>query len=175
MVQVAARHPPFRAGLMSLEIERKFLVAHDGWKSAVTRRARIRDGLVSMFNGRKTRVRMMDGRATLTVKGEYTGSVRSEYEYAIPVADAEEMLRTMCDDRVLEKTRHYVLHGGLTWEIDVYEGLLEGVVIAEVELDRADRMLELPDWVGREVTDDANYRKLKMLQDRTAERQARLG
>jgi CYTH domain-containing protein len=175
MVQVAARYPPFRAGLMSLEIERKFLVAHDGWKSAVTRRARIRDGLVSMFNGRKTRVRMIDGHATLTVKSEHTGSVRSEFEYAIPVADAEEMLRTMCDDRVLEKTRNYVLHDGLTWEIDVYEGLLDGVVIAEVELDRADRGLALPDWVGREVTEDANYRKLKMLQDRTAERRARAG
>jgi CYTH domain-containing protein len=85
------------------------------------------------------------------------------------------MLRTMCDDRVLEKTRHYVLHDGLTWEIDVYEGLLAGVVIAEVELDRADRRLDFPDWVGREVTGDANYRKLKMLQDRTAERQSRPG
>jgi CYTH domain-containing protein len=160
---------------MSLEIERKFLVAHDGWKSSVARSVKIKDGLVSMFNGRKTRVRMIDGHATLTVKSEHTGSVRSEFEYAIPVSDAEEMLRTMCDDRVLEKTRNYVLHDGLTWEIDVYEGLLEGVVIAEVELDRADRMLDVPDWVGREVTEDANYRKLKMLQDRTAERRARTG
>jgi CYTH domain-containing protein len=117
-------------------------------------------------------VRIIDDRATLTVKSEHTGPVRSEFEYAIPVADAEEMLGTMCDDRVLEKTRSYVSHDGLTWEIDVYEGLLEGVVIAEVELDRADRMLELPDWVGREVTGDANYTKLKMLQDRTAERRA---
>lgn len=160
---------------MSLEIERKFLVAHDGWKSAVTRSVKITDGLVSMFNGRKTRVRIIDSHATLTVKSEHKGPVRSEFEYAIPGADAEEMLRTMCDDRVLAKTRNYVSHDGLTWEIDVYEGLLEGVVIAEVELDREDRRLELPDWVGREVTGDANYTKLKMLQDRTAERRARLG
>ena len=59
------------------------------------------------------------------------------------------MLRTMCDDRVLEKMRHYVPHAGLTWEIDVYEGLLKGVVIAEVELDREDRALQLPDWVWK--------------------------
>src|ERR1700758_1138644 len=107
--------------LMSLEIERKFLVAHDGWKASATRSARIRDGLVSMTNGRKTRVRIADGRATLTVKGEYSGPARSEFEYPIPVSDAEEILRTMCDDRVLEKIRHYAPHGGLNWEIDVYQ------------------------------------------------------
>ena len=120
-------------------------------------------------------MRIADGHATLTVKGEYTGSARSEFEYPIPVSDAEEILRTMCDDRVLEKIRHYVPYGGLTWEIDVYEGLLEGVVIAEVELDRAERVLELPDWVGREVTGNARYRKIKMLEDKTGERRAKPG
>lgn len=160
---------------MSLEIERKFLVAHDGWKASVTRSAGITDGLISMSNGRKTRVRIADGRATLTVKGQYSGSTRSEFEYPIPVFDAEEILRTMCDDRVLKKTRHYAPHRGLTWEIDVYEGLLEGVVIAEVELDRAERVLELPDWIGREVTGDASYRKIKMLEHKTAERRAKPG
>jgi adenylate cyclase len=151
---------------MSLEIERKFLIAHDGWKACVTRHARITDGLISMFNGRKTRVRIMDGHATITIKGEYMGLARSEFEYAIPVSDAEQMLRTMCDDRILEKTRHYAPYRGLTWEIDVYEGLLAGVVIAEVELDRPDRSLELPDWVGGEVTGNVKYRKINMLQDR---------
>jgi adenylate cyclase len=159
---------------VSLEIERKFLIAHDGWKPSVTRSASIRDGLISMFNGRKTRVRIADGCATITVKGEYTGLARAEFEYAIPVSDAEEMLRTMCDDRVLEKTRHYVPHRSLTWEIDVYQGLLAGVVIAEVELDRADRVLELPDWIGREVTGNVKYRKIRMLEDKTAERRAKL-
>ena len=160
---------------MSLEIERKFLIAHDGWKASVTRSARIRDGLISMSNGRKTRVRIAGGRATIAVKGEYTGLARSEFEYPIPVSDAEEMLRTMCDDRVLEKTRHYVSHVGLTWEIDVYEGLLEGVVIAEVELDRADRGLELPDWAGSEVTGNIRYRKITMLEEKHAERREKQG
>ncbi len=158
---------------MSLEIERKFLISHDGWRASVTRSTRIRDGLISITDGRKTRVRIEDDRATLTVKGEHAGCSRSEFEYAIPVPDAEEMLRTMCGDLVLEKTRHYASHGGLTWENDVYNGLLDGVVIAEVELDRPDRALELPDWVGREVTGNIRYRKIRMLEEKTAERRAR--
>jgi len=93
----------------------------------------------------------------------------------LPIADAEEMLLTMCDDRVLEKTRSYVRHGGLTWEIYVYDGLLEGFVVAEVELDRADRELQLPDWVGREITGDVRYSKLQLLQARTAERLDKAG
>ena len=78
----------------------------------------------------------------------------------------------MCDDRILEKVRHYVSYAGLTWEIDVYEGLLKGVVIAEVELDRDDRLLELPDWVGKEITGDLRYSKFNM--EKAAKRRKRL-
>jgi adenylate cyclase len=147
---------------VSQEIERKFLLANDGWKSSVVRKVRIRDGLVAILNGRKARVRLIGEHATITLKGRHQGLGRSEFEYPIPTPDAEEILKTMCDDRILEKTRHYVPHGGLTWEIDVYEGLLEGVVIAEVELDHAGRVLELPDWAGREVTGDQRYSKFNM-------------
>jgi CYTH domain-containing protein len=155
---------------MPQEIERKFLVAHDGWKNAFVRTARIRDGLVAILNGRKARVRIMDRAATIALKGAHDGIGRSEFEYAIPLEDAEEILRTMCDDRVLEKTRHYVPHAGLTWEVDVYDGLLDGVVMAEVELDRADRVVELPDWIGPEVTGDQSYSKLGMFEQRSAAR-----
>lgn len=147
---------------MPQEIERKFLLVHDGWKSSIVKSARIRDGLVAVFNGRKARVRIMDDRATLALKGQQNGFGRSEFEYAIPTSDAEEILRTMCDDRILQKVRHYVPHAGLTWEIDVYDGILKGVEIAEVELDREDRVLELPDWVGKEVTGDSRYSKISM-------------
>ena len=147
---------------MSQEIERKFLVAHDGWKSAVCKSARIRDGLVATTNGRKTRVRIIDERATIAIKGEHKGLGRSEFEYSIPISDAEEILSTMCDDHILEKVRHYVSHGGLVWEIDVYEGLLKGITIAEVELDRPDRAVELPDWIGNEITGDLRYSKTGM-------------
>jgi len=149
-----------------VEIERKFLVAHDGWKRFVARRARIRDGLIALDNGRKTRVRVMDRRATIAVKGRFEGFSRAEYEYEIPRQDAEQMLLTMCDGRVLEKHRYYVPHAGLTWEVDVYEGLLKGVVIAEVELDREDRELVLPDWVGREITGDIEFSKHRMFEAR---------
>jgi len=77
----------------------------------------------------------------------------------------------MCDDRVLGKVRNYVPHAGLTWEIDVYEGILKGVVIAEVELDRADRALQLPDWVGKEISGDVRYSKFNM--EKAARRRAR--
>lgn len=154
---------------MATEIERKFLVANDGWKRAVIKRVAIRDGLIALDGGRKTRVRVMDQRATLAVKGRYEGIARAEYEYEIPLADAEEMLRTLCDGRVLEKHRHFVPHGGLTWEVDVYDGLLSGMVIAEVELDRADRALDLPPWVGREVTGDVGFSKHQMFEARRRE------
>jgi adenylate cyclase len=117
---------------------------------------------VAATNGRKARVRIIDERATIAIKGERKGLGRSEFEYCIPVFDAEEILSTMCDDHVLEKVRHYVAHGGLVWEIDVYDGLLKGVTIAEVELDRPDRVLELPDWVGSEITGDLRYSKTAM-------------
>jgi len=151
---------------VATEIERKFLVADDRWKRSVVRRARIRDGLIALDNGRKTRVRVMDDRATIAVKGQFEGISRAEYEYEIPLADAEEMLLTMCDGRVLEKDRHYVPHAGLTWEVDVYDGLMDGVVIAEVELDHEDRALELPDWVGREITGDVSFSKHRMAEAR---------
>lgn len=104
----------------------------------------------------------MDDHATIALKGQQSGFGRSEFEYAIPTSDAEEILRTMCDDRILQKVRHYVPHAGLTWEIDVYDGILKGVEIAEVELDREDRVLELPDWVGKEITGDSKYSKINM-------------
>jgi adenylate cyclase len=149
---------------MPVEIERRFLVANDNWKQSVTRRARIRDGLIAIDRGRKTRVRILDDRATITLKGRHDGAGRAEYEYAIPIIHAQEMLRTMCDGRILDKTRHYVPHAGLTWEIDVYDGLLQGVIIAEVELDDAACALPLPGWAGEEITGDFSYSKLKMFE-----------
>ena len=157
---------------MPTEIERKFLVANEGWKQSVIRSTRIRDGLIAVYNGRKARVRISDDQATIALKGQRNGFGRSEFEYAIQTSGAEEMLRKMCDDRVLEKMRYYVPHAGLTWEIDVYNGILEGVVIAEVELDRDDRGLELPDWVGKEITGDLRYSKFSM--EKAAKRRKRL-
>ena len=97
---------------MSLEIERKFLVANAGWKTAVTGRVRIRDGLIANNKGNKARVRIADDVATIALKSRRRGHVRTEFEYAIPYADAQEILRTMCDGNVLDKVRHFVSHAG---------------------------------------------------------------
>jgi CYTH domain-containing protein len=147
---------------MSLEIERKFLVANDGWRSWVTRQIRIRDGLIASTGGNKARVRMADSNATITLKSRRSGPTRTEFEYAIPYSDAVEMFRTMCDGRVLEKVRHVISHDGAMWHVDVYEGILTGVVLAEVELQHIDQKLALPGWIGKEVTNDAMYRKINM-------------
>jgi adenylate cyclase len=160
---------------MPLEIERKFLLANDGWKRCVVRRIRIRDGLIASNNGNKARVRISDATAMITLKSRKRGAIRTEFEYTIPCSDAEEILRTMCDGNVLDKVRHVVRYADLVWHVDVYEGILDGVVLAEIELWDADQKIELPDWIGREVTGDPRYRKVNMLAQRSIElREARI-
>lgn|SRR5262245_43015915 len=150
---------------MPLEIERKFLVKHDGWKSHCVRSVRIRDGLLASSNGCKVRVRISDTRATLAVKGPEVGISRPEFEYEIPLSDAEEMLR-LCGERHLEKVRHFAPVAGSTWEINAYGGILGGVVIAEIELESEDQFVEFPDWVGKEVTHDPKYQKSNLVAQR---------
>lgn len=142
---------------MPLEIERKFLLAHDGWKQDVTRQLVMRQGYLGTPGGRASvRVRIEGDTATLNIKASVVGSARAEYEYTIPVGEAEQMLATLCVGRV-EKTRHYVEREGLTWEIDAFEGDNAGLVVAEIELDAVDQAFSRPDWLGPEVTDDSRY------------------
>ena len=145
---------------MPLEIERKFLLANDDWKSSVVQRIRICDGLIASDNGNKARVRIVDSNATIALKSRRQGPTRTEFEYTIPYSDAVEILRTMCDSHVLDKVRHVITHAGAVWHVDVYEGILNGVVLAEVELQHADQKVDLPGWVGDEVTGDPRYRKI---------------
>lgn len=152
---------------MKIEIERKFLLASDGWRTKIQSSERIRDGLLSWHEKRKVRVRIIGDRATLTIKTSRVHGAREEFEYDIPLADAERLIE-LCGDDVLEKMRHYVEHGALVWEIDEYDGLLSGVSLAEVELQSRDQTVELPDWVGPEVTEDPSFRKVNMLRTRQA-------
>jgi adenylate cyclase len=148
---------------MAIEIERKFLVLGDAWRSAAVASERLRDGLLGEFDGKKLRVRIGAGRATLALKSDRLRGRRVEYEYDIPVADAEAMLATMCGDKRLEKTRHKIPFCGHVWTIDAYEGGLAGVVIAELELyDEAERFAR-PDWLGPEVTEDWRFSKRALL------------
>jgi CYTH domain-containing protein len=151
---------------VALEIERKFLVVGDQWRDQAIRSERLVDGLLATSEGRKVRVRLYEGRASLAIKTAKKGLTRFEFEYDIPREDAEQLLKTECGSNVLAKTRHYVPHEGFTWEVDVYDGVLEGVVLTEVELATADQDPLLPAWVGREVTDEPAYRKQRLFADR---------
>jgi adenylate cyclase len=147
----------------SVEIERKFLVISDEWRQLAVRSVRLRDGLIAAYKDRKVRVRIAgDGVATVAIKGSRIGIAQAEFEYEIPIADAERMLSTMCQDDTLEKERFFVEDGGAIWHVDVYSGILQGVVIAEVELKHESQELILPPWIGKEVTGDSFYRKINM-------------
>ena len=157
---------------MATEIERKFLLANDSWRGQCVRRERLRDGLIATAGNRKVRVRAYAHRATLTVKAKTGGLRNAEYEYEIPLTDAEEMLTSHCDGNVLTKTRHYVPYEGFMWEIDEYEGLLKGVVLAEVELPSEDIEPPRPPWLGIEVTGRPEYKKINMHAVRLAEQRS---
>ena len=144
---------------MPVEIERKFLVANEGWRSSVTGIEKLRDGLVGVLDGAKVRVRIGQNNASLTVKSRRHGLSRSEYEYEIPMADAEAMLTSVCAGRFIEKTRYTVENDGCQWVVDVHEGRLAGIIIAEIELDFEHQLFEIPNWAGREVTHNPRFHK----------------
>src|ERR1017187_7122548 len=134
---------------MAREIERKFLVASGAWKRGA-RGVRYRQGYLSIDKARVVRVRTHGRRAFLTVKGPTHGISRIEFEYPIPLADAQRMLRDLCHGPMVDKTRYRVRAGGRVWEIDEFHGENAGLVVAEVELDRANAHLDLPAWGGRD-------------------------
>jgi CYTH domain-containing protein len=145
---------------MPTEIERKFLVNHDGWRQAALGPGRrLRQGYLPNGGAAETpvvRVRLVEEAGFLTIKGPGL-LTRAEFEYPIPAEDAAAMLATLCVPPILEKTRTRVAHDGLVWEVDEFAGHLAGLVLAEVELAAADQPLALPDWAGREVTGDPRY------------------
>lgn len=142
---------------MAQEIERKFLVRDESWKADATSSTRFGQGYLSSGSKATVRVRTKDDRrAVITIKGASNGMSRAEYEYDIPIEDGRELL-DLAGNEVVLKTRHIVPFGGLTWEVDVFEGKLEGLVMAEVELESEDQHVALPPWAGREVTADDRY------------------
>ncbi len=141
---------------MALEIERKFLVVGDAWR-ALAEGVVYRQGYLSTDADRTLRVRTVGPKGYLTVKGITVGATRTEFEYEIPVADADAMLDELCLRPLIEKTRHRIEFDGLVWEVDVFAGDNHGLVVAEVELAREDQAFRLPDWIGEEVTDDPRY------------------
>ena len=140
---------------MGREIERKFLVTGDAWRKDAKGK-RYRQGYLSLEPKRTVRVRSDGRKGAITIKGLSRGASRDEFEYPIPVKDANDLLK-LCERPLIEKTRFVVRHGGLTWEIDVFEGANRGLRIAEVELRSEKQRVALPAWVGSEVTHDARY------------------
>ena len=141
---------------MANEIERKFLLKNDTWRGQDKGKP-YRQGYLSTVKERTVRVRTAGDKAFLTIKGITVGASRPEYEYAIPVADANEMLDQLCERPLIEKTRYRISHAGLVWEVDEFEGDNRGLITAEVELKDEHQSVTLPGWIGEEVTGDPRY------------------
>jgi CYTH domain-containing protein len=143
---------------MGIEIERKFLVKDRSIVASMAGTS-MRQGYLSVDPERTVRVRIAGVRAFVTIKGapSDSGASRSEYEYAIPVPEADELLDRLALRPLIEKTRYRVTVGGLVWEVDVFGGDNDGLVVAEVELPSEAAALTLPDWIGDEVTGDPRY------------------
>jgi CYTH domain-containing protein len=141
---------------MGKEIERKFLVKKGAWQPK-GKGDLYRQGYLSTVKERVVRVRVTGDKGFLTVKGMTEGFSRLEFEYEIPVRDARQMLDTLCERPLIEKHRYRVEHEGMIWEIDIFLGDNEGLVLAEVELEGATQQFALPGWIGEEVSEDPRY------------------
>lgn len=141
---------------MPKEIERKFLIANEGWKAGVQRSSYFAQGYLSYDPERTVRVRETDTQGFLTVKGLTVGLSRDEFEYEIPKAEATALLK-MCEHPPIQKRRHFVEHEGHLWEIDIFEGANEGLQVAEIELRSEEEMFVRPEWLGEEVSGDRRY------------------
>lgn len=147
---------------MSLEIERKFLVRGERWKT-LGEGVLLRQGYLSSQPDRTVRVRIEGGSAMLTIKGRTVGATRSEWEYPIPLEDANDFLDELCEKPVIEKFRYRIHHDGMLWEVDEFLGDNAGLVVAEIELETEDQVFSRPAWVGEEVTHEARYFNANLL------------
>lgn len=147
---------------MSVEIERKFLVLDDRWKT-LGRGVLLRQGYLSSSPERIVRVRIEGDNAMLTIKGRTIGATRGEWEYPIPLEDAQVFLDSLCERPIIEKYRYRIPYQGLIWEVDEFLSDNAGLVVAEVELEREDQPFAKPEWAGGEVTHDTRYFNANLL------------
>ncbi|MDT8998944.1 CYTH domain-containing protein [Paucibacter sp. APW11] len=149
---------------MGIEIERKFLVQGEAWRAAEAQSERLCQAYLSRDPARTVRVRIAGDQAWLTIKGqalgkfqgESSGISRAEFEYPIPLADAQQLL-ALADGPAIDKIRHRIRHAGMTWEVDEFLGDNAGLVVAEIELASEGQSFEAPPWLGAEVSSDARY------------------
>ncbi len=141
---------------MGTEIERKFLVKSDSYKDISTPH-KISQGYICSESDRVVRVRVKDEKAFITIKNKTIGFSRDEWEYEIPLSDGLSMLRNVCQQPIIEKTRYVSQYGNHTWEVDEFHGENKGLIVAEIELASEDEQFEVPDFIDTEVTNDARY------------------
>ena len=142
---------------MAVEIERKYLVINDKWKSSVESQSTLKQGYLATVANASIRVRVAEDKAHLNIKSSTVGIRRSEYEYEIPQTDGEEMLAHLTEGAVIDKVRYKVRCGEHLWDLDVFRGDNAGLVVAEVELQSEDEPFEMPEWAGNEVSGDTRY------------------
>ena len=142
---------------MAVEIERKFLVRGDSWRGQAESETHIMQGYLANTPEMTLRVRVKGEQAFLTLKGTSQGISRLEFEYPIPVADAQDMLRALAVSPPIDKVRYQVRVGDHVWELDVFAGENAGLVMAEIELAAEDERFEKPEWAGEEVSNEARY------------------
>ena len=141
---------------MKIEIERKFLVKGDSWRN-ISEGLFYRQGYLSLIKERIVRVRTIGHKGFLTIKGLTRGISRPEFEYEIPLEEAEDMLEHLCERPLIEKYRYRIEYNGVAWEIDEFLGENAGLILAEAELDDEKALLSFPEWIGREVSHDQRY------------------
>jgi len=141
---------------MAREIERKFLLRNEDWRSLAPGRAYVQ-GYLAGNEECSVRVRIAENTGTLNIKSATTGAGRSEFEYEIPLMDARQILANLVRTPLIEKTRYIIEHKGFRWEIDEFHGKNQGLIVAEIELEHEDQAFIKPDWIGKEVTGDPRY------------------
>ena len=147
---------------MAIEIERKFLVKEKPF-SIAKRSLKINQGYIINEKSKVIRVREKGDDYFLTIKGNNIGISRLEYDFPISKDDAEELIIHFCKTTLIEKTRHYVEHKGHTWEVDEFHGTNNGLIVAEIELESEDEKFEIPNWIGKEVTQDERYYNMNLV------------
>ena len=141
---------------MGTEIERKFLLTGDDWRK-LAGGTYYRQGYLNSQKERTVRVRTIDDKGFLTIKGISVGATRMEFEYEIPVEDANVLLYKLCEEPIIEKNRYKIEFAGFIWEVDEFFGENDGLIVAEIELESEDQQFDKPEWIGEEVSGDPRY------------------
>ncbi|MFO7883482.1 MAG: CYTH domain-containing protein [Desulfobacteraceae bacterium] len=142
---------------MAIETEKKFLLRSDLWRQKAFKAEFITQGYLKNDKTGVVRIRTAGSKGYITVKGITCRASRLEYEYEIPLNDAQDMLNLLCAPPLVEKKRHFIKHKDFQWTVDEFSGENNGLILAEIELETKDQPFEKPEWLGREVTEDPRY------------------